>query len=90
MFFSTSFSLICCGLLEERCLEPDEKPAEIMKSWGDAKGDNAPKFVFKKKTFIRHDDREMEDPVARNLLYIQVTSSFFLDQNVVVLDFFIN
>jgi len=59
----------------ERCLEPDEKPAEIMKSWGDAKGDNAPKFVFKKKTFIRHDDREMEDSVARNLLYIQALAN---------------
>jgi len=59
----------------ERCLEPDEKPSELMKNWGDAKGDNAPKFLFKKKTFIRHDEREMEDPVARHLLYIQALAN---------------
>jgi len=59
----------------ERCLDPEEKPSDIMKSWGDAKGDNAPKFVFKKKTFIRHDDREMDDPVAKHLLYIQALAN---------------
>lgn len=60
----------------ERCLEPDEKPSDIMKSWnGDGKGDNAPKFIFKKKTFIRDDDREMDDPVAKHLLYIQALAN---------------
>eukprot|EP01087_Luapelamoeba_hula_P015318 TRINITY_DN4563_c0_g1_i1.p1 TRINITY_DN4563_c0_g1~~TRINITY_DN4563_c0_g1_i1.p1 ORF type:complete len:332 (-),score=53.37 TRINITY_DN4563_c0_g1_i1:199-1194(-) len=59
----------------ERCLDLDEKPADLMKNWGDAKGDNAPKFLFKKKTFIRHDEREMEDPVARHLLYIQALAN---------------
>lgn len=67
----------CFALFEkkddwERCLEPDEKPSDIMKSWPpDQKEENAPKFLFKKKTFIRDDDREMQDPVAKNLLYIQ-------------------
>jgi len=71
VFVLTGYILLILKILE-RCLDPEEKPSDIMKSWGDAKGDNAPKFVFKKKTFIRHDDREMDDPVAKHLLYIQV------------------
>ncbi len=47
-----------------------------MKSWtGDPKDENSPKFIFKKKTFIRDDDRELEDPVARHLLYIQALAN---------------
>jgi len=61
----------------ERCLEPDERPAEIMKSWNgaDSKSSSVPKFVFKKRTFIRDDDREMDDPVAKHLLYIQALAN---------------
>ncbi|KAL6063400.1 Talin-1 [Balamuthia mandrillaris] len=59
----------------ERCLEPDEKPADLMKTWPSEGGDAAPKFVFKKKTFIRDDDKEMEDPVALRLLFIQALAN---------------
>lgn len=60
----------------ERCLDPDEKPAELMKAWNaDPKDENAPRFVFKKKTFIRDDDRELNDLVARHLIYIQALAS---------------
>eukprot|EP01097_Dermamoeba_algensis_P002941 TRINITY_DN2172_c0_g2_i1.p1 TRINITY_DN2172_c0_g2~~TRINITY_DN2172_c0_g2_i1.p1 ORF type:complete len:369 (+),score=65.70 TRINITY_DN2172_c0_g2_i1:107-1108(+) len=73
----------------ERCLEADEQPGEIMKSW-EASSDKSktpttsssssgpgaltsgePVFVFKKKIFLKDDDREMQDPVAKNLVYIQ-------------------
>jgi len=59
----------------ERCLDPEEKPADLQKSWPPGTGEDAPKFIFKKKIFIRDDAREMEDPVARNLLYIQAVSN---------------
>jgi hypothetical protein len=60
----------------ERCLEPDEKPAELMKAWtGDPKDESSPRFLFKKKTFIRDDDRELSDLVARHLVYIQALAS---------------
>eukprot|EP00005_Dracoamoeba_jomungandri_P006424 CAMPEP_0174261602 /NCGR_PEP_ID=MMETSP0439-20130205/11557_1 /TAXON_ID=0 /ORGANISM="Stereomyxa ramosa, Strain Chinc5" /LENGTH=329 /DNA_ID=CAMNT_0015346103 /DNA_START=28 /DNA_END=1017 /DNA_ORIENTATION=+ len=72
----------CFALFEkedvwERCLEPDEKPADLMEKWSpDAKNsENSPKFLFKKKTFIRDDDREMDDPVAKHLLYIQAVAN---------------
>jgi hypothetical protein len=57
----------------ERCLEPDEKPVELQKTWNATSSDSKdePHFVFKKKIFIRDDDKEMEDPVAKHLLYIQ-------------------
>ena len=32
----------------------------------------APKFLFKKKIFLKDDDREMEDPIAKDLIYKQV------------------
>eukprot|EP01089_Gocevia_fonbrunei_P015268 TRINITY_DN4417_c0_g1_i1.p1 TRINITY_DN4417_c0_g1~~TRINITY_DN4417_c0_g1_i1.p1 ORF type:complete len:330 (+),score=62.84 TRINITY_DN4417_c0_g1_i1:130-1119(+) len=56
----------------ERCLEPEEKPCELQKSWtSNSDSKEEPHFVFKKKTFIRDDDKEMDDPVAKHLLYIQ-------------------
>jgi len=68
----------------ERCLEPEEKPCELMALWTDTKvkpvgnpdkkeslRDAAFAFIFKKKIFLRDDDREMQDPVARHLVYIQ-------------------
>jgi len=76
----------CFALFEkrddwERCLDGDEKPSEIMQEWGDnqngakVKSENPPTFVFKKKIFLRDDDREMEDEVAKHLLYIQARRS---------------
>eukprot|EP01098_Paradermamoeba_levis_P004199 TRINITY_DN1815_c0_g1_i2.p1 TRINITY_DN1815_c0_g1~~TRINITY_DN1815_c0_g1_i2.p1 ORF type:complete len:336 (-),score=94.72 TRINITY_DN1815_c0_g1_i2:92-1099(-) len=77
----------------ERCLEPDEKPADIMKAWEQTAAEKAKSatptpttttstapsgegmFFFKKKVFLRDDDREMQDPVAKNLVYIQAVSN---------------
>jgi len=60
----------------ERCLDPDEKPVELMKTWtGDPKDEGSPRFLFKKKTFIRDDDRELSDLVARHYVYIQALAS---------------
>jgi len=71
-------------------LEPDEKPVELMTLWTavptDKKKDKEkekdkdvvicePSFVFKKKIFLRDDDREMHDPAAKHLVYIQALSS---------------
>mmetsp|Transcript_1751 Transcript_1751/g.4777 ORF Transcript_1751/g.4777 Transcript_1751/m.4777 type:complete len:335 (+) Transcript_1751:237-1241(+) len=61
----------------ERCLEPDDKPVEILKSWdGEAKkkGGEEPIFLFKKKIFLKDDDKEMDDPTARDLVYQQAVS----------------
>mmetsp|Transcript_35113 Transcript_35113/g.88342 ORF Transcript_35113/g.88342 Transcript_35113/m.88342 type:complete len:339 (+) Transcript_35113:283-1299(+) len=64
----------------ERCLEHEDKPVEIMKSWenitggkSSKKGSDAkePQFIFKKKIFLKDDDKEMDDPNAKNLVYIQ-------------------
>lgn len=68
----------------ERCLEPEEKPCELMTLWTDntkAKGttkegkealkDAVFAFIFKKKIFLRDDEREMQDSVAKHLVYIQ-------------------
>lgn len=77
----------CFALFEkrddwERCLEHDEKPVEIMEAWeklpGRGKGkddETAPVFLFKKKIFLKDDDREMEDPVAKDLVYKQALNS---------------
>jgi len=63
----------------ERCLEPDEKPCELMTLWsgGDnnTPGKNHASFVFKKKIFLRDDEREMGDPVAKHYVYIQALHS---------------
>jgi acyl-CoA-binding protein len=62
----------------ERCLEPDEKPCELMALWG-AESTAAPNksaaFVFKKKIFLRDDEREMLDLIAKHHVYIQALHS---------------
>jgi len=73
----------CFALFEkrddwERCLDSDEKPAELMDEWQklEKKKDGVdPKLLFKKKIFLRDDDREMKDSVAKHLLYIQALHS---------------
>jgi hypothetical protein len=61
----------------ERCLDPDDKPAELQASWDreksdKKKGDSEPIFLFKKKIFLKDDNREMEDPISKDLIYKQV------------------
>jgi len=62
----------------ERCLELDEKPCELMTLWGD-NNNNAPNksaaFVFKKKIFLRDDEKEMSDLIAKHHVYIQALHS---------------
>jgi len=73
----------CFALFEkrddwERCLDPDEKPCELMNEWSNLekkKDGTEPKIVFKKKIFLRDDDREMKDSVAKHYLYIQALHS---------------
>jgi len=73
----------CFALFEkrddwERCLDSDERPAELIEEWKNVekKKDGVdPKLLFKKKIFLRDDDREMKDSVARHLLYIQALHS---------------
>ena len=64
----------------ERCLEADEKPYEVMKNWDKGgKKDETAIFLFKKKIFINDSsevDKEMEDPVARDLVYQQAGTPF--------------
>jgi len=58
----------------ERCLAHDDKPVEIMSGWTKAdskKKEAGPMFLFKKKIFLKNDDLEMKDPVAKNLVYLQ-------------------
>lgn len=53
-------------------MDKDEKPADLMKEWElDKKSKVPPSFLFKKKIFLRDDEREMQDPVAKDLVYIQ-------------------
>jgi len=61
----------------ERCLEPDEKPCELMALWNTDVNNpkNQCSFVFKKKIFLRDDEREMQDPVAKHHVYIQALHS---------------
>jgi len=60
----------------ERCLEPDEKPCELMVGWGpDTTPTKAAAFVFKKKIFLRDDEREMQDLIAKHHVYIQALHS---------------
>lgn len=70
----------------ERCLDNEEKPCELMTLWNiDPKKKDSNKqeslselscaFIFKKKIFLRDDEKEMQDPVARNLVYIQAVHS---------------
>jgi len=60
----------------ERCLESDERVLELMKVWESDKlkkdGAPEPTFVFKKKKiFLKDDEKELSDPTAKNLVYIQ-------------------
>jgi len=75
----------CFALFEkkdewERCLEPEEKPADLQLQWEKEKAerkksDVEPLFLFKKKIFLKDDDREMEDPIAKDLIYKQALYS---------------
>lgn len=75
----------CFALFEkkdewERCLEPDEKPTELLLQWDKEKNekrksDQEPVLLFKKKIFLKDDDREMQDPVAKDLIYLQALAS---------------
>jgi hypothetical protein len=62
----------------ERCLEPDEKPCELMALWNtdsSSGGNKSCAFVFKKKIFLRDDEREMQDLIAKHHVYIQALHS---------------
>lgn len=61
----------------ERCLESEERPCDLVSEWGnvDKKKDSEPKILFKKKIFLRDDDKEMKDPIAKHYLYIQALYS---------------
>jgi len=72
----------------ERCLDPDDKPCELMALWNVTEPKTAVQpsvklslkdvpcaFIFKKKIFLRDDEREMQDPVAKHYVYIQALYS---------------
>lgn len=62
----------------ERCLEPDEKPCELMALWNNdatPAAKNVCAFVFKKKIFLRDDEREMQDLTTKHHVYIQALHS---------------
>jgi len=62
----------------ERCLEPDEKPCDLMAIWttdNNTAANKACAFVFKKKIFLRDDEREMQDLIAKHHVYIQALHS---------------
>jgi len=74
----------CFALFEkrediERCLEPSDKPFELKAQWdkekSEKKKEGEPVFLFKKKIFLKDDDREMADPVAKDLIYKQALNS---------------
>jgi len=75
----------CFALFEkkddwERCLEPEEKPVDLQLQWEKEKAerkksDTEPMFLFKKKIFLKDDDREMEDTIAKDLIYKQALHS---------------
>jgi len=63
----------------ERCLDPEDKPCELMNSWPaptqvpvrDSLREAQTCFIFKKRIFLRDDEREMQDSVAKHYVYIQ-------------------
>jgi len=63
-----SFALFEKKFEWERCLDPDEKPADLSESWS---GNTNCSFLFKKKIFLKDDDKELEDPTAKDLVYKQ-------------------
>ena len=66
----------------ERCLDPDEKPAEVLSLWNvDPKKKETGKetlkeltnaLIFKKKIFLRDDEKELQDPIAKLFVFHQV------------------
>lgn len=81
----------------ERCLEPDEKPCELMSLWTDngkgktKEGKESLKeanfaFIFKKKIFLRDDERELGDPVAKHLVYIQALYSIIESEYMITIE----
>lgn len=65
----------------ERCLDADEKPYELMQHWEKipdkkkaAEDSYNAIFLFKKKIFLKDDEKEMEDKVAMDLIYQQAVS----------------
>jgi hypothetical protein len=72
-------------VLVEKCLDPDEKPAELMSLWNvDPKRKETGKeplkelpfaFIFKKKIFLRDDEKELQDPIAKLYVYSQVMTT---------------
>jgi len=67
----------------ERCLDQDEKPCELMSLWStDSNSTSKPcAFVFKKKIFLRDDDKEMQDLIAKHHVYIQALHSVIESEN---------
>eukprot|EP01103_Thecamoeba_quadrilineata_P009993 TRINITY_DN2053_c0_g1_i2.p1 TRINITY_DN2053_c0_g1~~TRINITY_DN2053_c0_g1_i2.p1 ORF type:complete len:173 (-),score=41.21 TRINITY_DN2053_c0_g1_i2:94-612(-) len=57
----------------ERCVDPEEKPIELQDEWNTEKETAC--FLFKKKIFLKDEDREMEDPVAKDLVFKQAQHS---------------
>jgi len=65
-------------------LDADEKPVELMSIWSlDPKRKETGKetikelsfaFIFKKKIFLRDDEKELQDPIAKLFVYNQVTN----------------
>jgi len=84
----------CFALFEkrddwERCLDPDEKPCELMNEWVNLEKKKEvmePRILFKKKIFLRDDDREMKDSVAKHYLYIQALYSVIESEYPCVVD----
>jgi hypothetical protein len=55
-------------------LDPEDKPVDLMNEWDKAeskKKDYTPRFVFKKKIFLKDDEKEMADEKAKDLVYLQ-------------------
>lgn len=50
-------------------VDPTKKPANTGK---ESISEAEFAFIFKKKLFLREDDKELADPVAKHLVYIEV------------------
>jgi len=79
----------CFALFEkkdqwERCLDTEERPAELMKEWNN--DEKSERFVFKKKIFLKDDEKEMQDLVSKDLVYIQAVSDVINSQYNVSID----
>lgn len=65
-------------------MDADEKPVELMSIWAvDPKRKETGKepikelqfaFIFKKKIFLRDDEKELQDPIAKLFVYNQVSA----------------